>query len=242
LASRTLDADDTAWLTLAGTSAFWATGAALDAYVGRLAQLRPAGFVLVVARPAIGCPAPGVTAEEVEGLCRTVRSLSVRVPVVVSHGDLAALPAMAAGATGLGTGWDLRQRVLGADAYQISTTIRRRGSRITHGGLLAVLKRREAEALRVRDAALSRQLVPGAHPTGGPAEWEHHVTLLNTVVNQITSRPAGRARAHEIQKLYSAADGAFRRVEGLIRVQFGRAVWLDEVRDGVDRYAKAEGW
>lgn len=242
LAKRTHSYDQRTWLTVAGSPSFWAAGHALDAYVGKLAQLRPSGFVVVVARPNIGCPAPGVTAEEVEGLCRTVYSLGIRTQVIVSHGDLAALPAVAAGATGLGSGWDIRQRVLGGDAFQLATTFRRRGSRVMHRGLLAVLKRREAEALRARDPSLSSKLIPGQLPIGQNAEWEQHVEALAGLTDQISSPQSGESRANGLRQLYEAADADFRIVESSIRLEYGRQEWLDPVKGGFERYAIAEGW
>jgi len=242
LAQRTLSSESGAWLTIAGSPSFWSAGSVLDVHIGSLAQLRPSGFVLVVARPTIGCPAPGVTSEEVEGLCRTVYSLSARTQVIVSHGDLAALPAVAAGATGLGSGWDIRQQVLGGDAFQISTTFRRRGRRVTHRGLLSVLKRREAEALRARDALLSSRLIPGMLPIAQNDEWELHLHTLAEVAKQVTALPSGQPRADELHRLYSVANTDFRTVESLIRLEHGKQEWLDPVKGGLERYMAAEGW
>jgi hypothetical protein len=243
LARRTLDHDPGAWLTIAGAPGLWSSGSSLDILAGQFSELRPAGFIIVVARPTLGYPAPGITPDEVEGMCRTVHSLSIRVPVVVSHGDLAALPAVAAGATGVGSGWDLRQRVLGGDAFQVSSTFRRRGSRVTHIGLLSSLKRAEAERLRVRDAALSARLVPGPLPVGQVAEYQDHLRALADLGAQLGAQPSGRARVDELQRLYAAADADFQVVEGLARpIEFGRWAWLDPVTDGLAAYRAGEGW
>jgi hypothetical protein len=153
------------------------------------------------------------------------------------------LPAVAAGASGIGTGWDLRQRALGGDAYKKSTEIRRRGSRITHRGLLAVLKRREAEALGVRDRDLSSRLIPGALPVGQTAEWRHHIDCLNQLVDMLTSEAVGRPRVEALRSLYRSAMVDFGTVESLLRrVESGAALWLRPVSDGLDRYATNEDW
>jgi hypothetical protein len=185
-ARRTLLKDRNAWLTIAGATSFWEGGYALDAHIGGLAQLQPAGFLVVVTRASIACPAQGITAAEVEGLCRTVSSLSLRCPVIVSHGDFAALPAISAGATGIGSGWDLRQRVLAADAFQTATTRRRRGSRVTYRGLLSVLRRSEAERLRALDVARSDRLIADSEPfrTPVPIESVHRFRRFRTPVEE----------------------------------------------------------
>lgn len=243
LARMTMVEDDAAWLTLVGAPGFWCEGHNLDAHVGALAQMRPAGVIIAVARQVVAYPAQGLTAEEIQGLCRTVRSLVNRCPVIISHGDLAALPAVAAGCSGLGTGWDLRQRVLGAEAFRASTTKRRRGSRISHGGLLAVLKRREAERLRVVDPARSIRLVPGPLPTGIVPEYMHHLRMLGTAVEAISSAPVGQPRAELLRGFYADADQEFQAVEGLVRpLAFGRGDWLAPVSGGLARYMAAEGW
>ena len=90
-------------LAIAGDSTFWSAGHLLDGHVGALAQLDPAGWFVTVARQLSVVPVPA-TAAETHGLCRTVRALSDDGPVHVSHGDLAGLPAIAAGGTSLGAG------------------------------------------------------------------------------------------------------------------------------------------
>jgi hypothetical protein len=243
LARRTLDRDSSAWVTIVGTPSFWESGGALDAHVGSMAELRPAGFVVGVVRPALGSPPPGITADEVEGLCRTVYSLTMRCPVIATHADFAGLPAVAAGASGIGSGWFLRQRVLAPDAFRVSTTMRRAASRVTYQGLLAVLKRREAERLSVRDRAMSRRLVPGAVPPTGNPEWEHHLEVLAQTAATIAGRSAGRARARELARLYRASEVEFVAVEPLARpLSAGAAEWIEPLAQGLGNYARAEGW
>ena len=102
-----------------------------------------------MARNVAVLPVPALP-EEVHGICRTARSFGEEADVHVSHGDLAALPAIAAGATTLGTGWDLGQRVCGYSSYEARTT----GDggqwfqQATLEGLLSLMTRGEATLLR----------------------------------------------------------------------------------------------
>ena len=75
MAEIAADEDGGCFLTVAGDSAFWSGGSALDAHIGGLAQIEPAGWFLVVTRDIAALPVPA-DKEEVHGLCRTVRSLS----------------------------------------------------------------------------------------------------------------------------------------------------------------------
>lgn len=61
----------------------------------------------------------GASSEEIFGLMRTTFALSQDRPVRVAYGDLAALPAVAAGAEAVGTGWDMRQRICAYQDFQV---------------------------------------------------------------------------------------------------------------------------
>lgn len=86
-----LELEPTAGLTIAGVGTFWSDSRDLDAHVGALAALMPSGWFISFVQPDNDLP-PKLTAEEVYGICRTVRALSEYVPVHVSHGDFAASP------------------------------------------------------------------------------------------------------------------------------------------------------
>lgn len=162
LARVAIDLDPTCWLSVAGTAPFWASGAALDAHIGAFAQLQPAGWFLTVARPILTLPVEADT-EEVHGLCRTTRALADHAPVHISHGDLAGLPAVAAGARSIGSGWDQRQRVCAFGSYSARDPNAPGGAwyeRPTYRGLLGSLKTSEAAVLASRDIARSTQLGP----------------------------------------------------------------------------------
>lgn len=97
--------------SLVGTRSFWASGAQLDAYVGSLAALRAPVWMITMANELVVDHVPDLTETEAfAGLCRTVHSLSLRSRVIIAYGDFAALPAVAAGADTVGSGWDRAQR------------------------------------------------------------------------------------------------------------------------------------
>ena len=229
------------WVSVVGTSAFWSQGGYLDDYIGQLVNLRPMGVSLTVQRTQISYPPDAVEAE-VAGVCRSAHTMSLRSEVLVQHGDLSGLPALAAGAQMLGSGWDLRQRVFAPDGLRRDTTVRRAAKRITHDGVFAVLKRPEAERLLRTDPALSRRVVPGALPADGNGLWEHHLAVLSNRVAALLALPDRPARVRWLAGEYAAAEADFRRIERLTRLEFPPAAWLDAVRQGLDAYRVSEGW
>lgn len=244
MAELAVEADVGAYVAIVGTSTFWAAGSALDAYIGELVQLRPAGWAVTVTRDALRYPWPGLDPAEVAGLCRTVHSLSLRdAEVIACHGDLAALPAVAAGATYVGSGWDLRHRSCADDIFRSSSGIRRASYRVAHRGLLATLKRVEAETIHAADPTLSARLVPGPLPPDYNAHWRHHLRVLNSGVNRVASAGAGQARVDTLRRMYRTAQRDFDAVIGIVsRLEAGRSQWIDPLADGLELYAQGEGW
>ena len=168
LARASVEQDPATVLSIAGSGSFWASVKDLDSHIGGLAVLRPAGWSLTFTRPSNGLP-PDVTADEVFGLCRTVRALSEYAPVYVSHGDLAALPAVAAGAYAVGTGWDKRQRSVSYSDYVLRTEgIGKWYIRPTLIGLLGTLSGAESALLETQAPELADWL--GGTPTPGAKE------------------------------------------------------------------------
>lgn len=242
LAATATSQANRSWLAIVGTAAFWAQGTLLDDYIGQIAQLRPLGVLISVARTALAYP-PDVDGAEISGMCRSVHSLSLRCEVVVQHADLFGLPALAAGAHAIGAGWDLRQRVLAPQAFRTDTQMRRTANRITHSGLLGVLKRPEAERLLRLEPAMSRRLVPGALPGNGNPLWEHHLSVLADVVARTLAPPDRESRARGLAASYTASMADFRSVEGRARpIQSGPAAWLGGVTAGLSAYVAGEGW
>ncbi len=232
------------FLTIAGSATFWAAGDSLDAHVGALAQVGATGHWLVQARYEPSLPV-GTTPEEVAGLCRTARSLSGAGLVHISHGDLAAYPALAAGADSVGTGWDSRQR---ACAY--SNYVEREPSpggggwfqRPTHVGLMGFLARADAELLAVRDTPLSERLVPGPLPAPGPQEtWEHHARCLREMTDLLVASEVD-ARYQQAVTRYAEATAAWGEVAARIDVTSDATSWIDPFLEGLTLYGAEEGY
>lgn len=243
LARAAVDRDPGCWLSVAGTSPFWSSGTALDAHVGALAQLEPAGWSLIVARPILTLPVEA-DPEEVHGLCRTTRALSEHAPVHVSHGDFAALPAVAAGATSVGSGWDQRQRVCAFGSYSARDPNAGGGGwyeRPTYRGLLGSLTKNEAAVLADRDADRSARL--GPPPPPGPKEaFLHHAATLSSLVDRLLAVPDHRDRYTVLLDAYTTAAGEWPPVVAITGSPLGSANWIDVLVEGLRRYGAGEGW
>lgn len=230
-------------MPIVGDTHFWGSGAELDAYVGLLDQLEPSAWLLTVSRPDSTVPA-AVQAAEVFGLMRTSAALSQDKPVLVGHGDLAGLPAIAAGATGLGTGWDTRQRVL---AYSDHAARAAGGSggawykRPTLEGLLGNLLPSELQVLVNQDAALAARLVPGAVLDLAEPAFRHHATVLTNVVDELKTL-AGRDRAQRLRERYLAARMDWPRVQAITGCASGADRWVNPLLAGLEQFMTAEGW
>lgn len=242
LAEIAIEEDPSCYLTVAGDTAFWAGGPALDAHVGGLGQLQPSGWFLVVTRNVAILPVQAAE-EEVHGLCRTVRSLSEDGPVHVSHGDLAALPAVVAGATTVGTGWDPRQRVCAYASY-----VEREGGdgggawfqQTTHQGLLSLIGRGDSQLLANVNPALSQRLMPGSVPPGPAEIWEHHATVLGAAVEAL--RPGGATSYQNLDSRYLAAVADWGPVAQALGCSSLAGAWVGELSLGLNRFAATEGW
>jgi len=242
MAEATVAADRDAFLALAGSPGFWSQGPALDEFVGELAGLRPGGCLLTLARGSLRLSPLVDAPDEVQGICRSVHSLSLRSLVHVQHADLCGLPAIAAGATSLGTGWDLRQRIWAAEAFRRQSTGGQAARRVTHRGLLAIYRRQEAELLRAADAALSSRLIPGGLPATMKNEWEHHLAVLGEVVERIQSAPNRRQKVARLMSEYDAATQNFDQAATATPAFRGGAVaWIEARAEGLRRYAVDEG-
>jgi hypothetical protein len=243
LARVAVDLDPGAWLSVAGTAPFWASGAALDAHIGALAQLQPAGWFLTVARPLSTLPVEA-SVEEVHGLCRSTRALSEYAPVHISHGDLAALPAVAAGATRVGTGWDQRQRICAFSNYSARDPNAEGGGwyeRPTLVGLLGSLKTNEAAVLATQDAARATRL--GPLPPPGPKEaFLHHLAVLNDIVARLVAQPDHERRYRVLATAYAAAAAEWPTVADITGSPLGAADWITVLANGLGQYAQGEGW
>jgi hypothetical protein len=242
LAQIAIDLDSECRLSVAGDAAFWASGTTLDAHIGGLAQLEPAGWWLTVARNFTVLPVPALQ-EEIHGVCRTARSLGEDAEVHVSHGDLAGLPAIAAGATSLGTGWDPRQRVCGYASYEIRTA----GDggqwfqQATLEGLLSLMTRGEANLLAQRDASLAAQLLPGAVPPGPKEAFIHHIEVLDRVVSDLEALNA-RAAYDSLTDRYRDARQGWQDVATVIGIGSRAETWVRPFARGLRLYGQTEGF
>jgi hypothetical protein len=230
-------------LSIAGTAPFWQGRAALDAHIGAVASLQPGGWFLTVVRTATSLPVPA-TAEETHGLCRTTRALSEDAPVHISHGDVAAMPAVAAGASTIGSGWDQRQRVCSYDDYDARDPDATGGgwfARPSLQALLGSLLPNEATILGSRDAALVARL--GGLPAPGPREtFDHHLTVLTSIASGLQSIPDPEGRYRQLLALYDAARHEWPQVQAHTASATGAREWIDGVADGLALYGRTEGW
>jgi hypothetical protein len=235
--------DPEARLSIVGDSAFWASGMNLDAHIGSLAQLEAPGWSLTVARPLTLLAVPAMD-EEVHGLCRTAKALAEDSEVHISHGDLAGLPAVAAGATTLGTGWDPRQRVASYTSYEARGASGDGGQwfqQTTLEGLLSLLVRSEATLLYQRDQPLAEQLLPGTVPPGAKEAFHHHAAVLARIVDSLAAADDEDAYA-ALRDRYDAARGDWPRVAGLLGITSRANSWLGGPSDGLGLYGQTEGF
>lgn len=231
------------WLSIAGTGPFWSSDSALDAHVGALAQLDPAGWFITVARPLSSVPV-NAPADEVAGLCRTVRALSEYAPVHISHGDLAGLPAVAAGAFSVGSGWDQRQRVCSFGSFAARAGGDGGGGwyeRPTFGGLFGSLKRPEAELLNRTDLARATRL--GGLPAPGPKEaFLAHLTCLDALVRGVVAAGDYEARYRALTLAYDVATSEWPPVVALTSCDLAHGDWISDLVAGLRQYGAVEGW
>lgn len=239
--------DPAAGQTLVGTRTFWASGASLDAFIGELAALRAPVWVLTVANELVVSAEPDLAdTAAFMGLCRTVHSLSLRSRVIVSHADFTGLPAVAAGADTVGSGWDRAQRTFDPLAFHVSSDDSPRipASYVTQGGLHAVLRRSVAEAIERWDSKKATTLRGGPMPPSDAAERLHHLTQLRGVVLDLAARRDRSDRVTTLRDRYSMATTAFDQLLSEIPGVLTRAdkkVWATNQAQILDGYASEEG-
>jgi hypothetical protein len=240
MANVAVSIDRSSWVTVAGTTEFWqSTTADLDQYVADLVALEPQGFVLAVVRGTARYPAAGATASEVAGLAGATRRLSRVAPVVISHGDLAALPAAVAGTVGLGSGPDVRQRILSPVSFQPAGG----GSytfRVTFPSLISAFGRADARRLFEANSTLAASLAAGPMPQDEKSAYREHFDFLGRVLSDLRVIRSSRRRAFHLRTIYDSARTDWTSLP--IRPEFGRTEWLDPFSEGLRDYIAGEGW
>lgn len=239
-----IETDPNVWLTIAGTSTFWGDGSDLDAHIGALAALQPAGWFISFVQPENKLP-PRLSADEVFGVVRSVRALSEYQPVHMSHGDFAGLPGIAAGAQSVGTGWDKRQRVVAFSDYAARLPAGGMASwyeRPTLLGLLGTLENRDGALLGRQAPALASRL--GGLPIApGPKEsFMHHVAQLNAASLRVMAVSDYESRYRVLDEMYTEAATNWAAVRAATGIRDGAATWVAPFQRGLRMYAQSEGW
>lgn len=245
--SRGLDKDS--WQSLVGTRAFWSSGSQLDAYVGTLSALRAPVWMITVANEVVSGQVPDLTdTAAFAGLCRTVHSLSLRSRVILAFSDFAGLPAIAAGADTLGSGWDRGQRTFDPLSYRENSDDSPRipASYVTQGGLNAVLRRDTADAIIRWDAAQATRVRGGSMPPSDNAERMHHLQQLRSAVMDVAAENATRQdRIDALRCRYSAAaqdfDALIRDLQRIVR-DSDKEAWVINPCTILEEYAASEGF
>lgn len=232
---------------LAGNRNFWGSGSSLDAFVGALAALRAPTWILTMTNEVVLNGSPELSdVDAFVGFCRTVHSLSLRSRVIVAHSDYSGLPAIAAGADTVGSGWDRAQRTFDPLAFHVSSDDAPRipASYVTQGGLQAVLRRSVADALERWDRQIAAGWRGGPMPPSDAAERLHHLSQLTEAVRAINSSADRSARTARLRSGYEAASDAFDRILTDVPGQVTRgdkSAWSTNPLAVLNAYTAAEG-
>jgi hypothetical protein len=239
--------DKGCWQSIVGTRSFWSSGPHLDSYVGSLASLRAPVWMITVANELVVDHVPDLAdTAAFAGLCRTVHSLSLRSRVIVAYGDFAGLPAVAAGADTIGSGWDRGQRTFDPLAFRVDSDpgIRIPASYVTQGGLNSVLRRDIAEAIERWDAGRAREIRGGSMPPSDQAQRMHHLLQLRSAVEQIVAASSRPARVNELRHRYRTAishyDSLIAALPRVVR-EADKAAWASNPARVLEAYADSEG-
>ena len=161
----------------------------------------------------------------------------------ISHGDLAGLPAIVAGAATVGTGWDPRQRACAYASYMQRTAGGDGGqwfAQRTLRGLLSLLGRSDTQLLADQNATLATRLLPGNVPPGAAEGWDHHAKVLSDLVSSL--KRGGSSSYESLRNLYAAARTDWGVAASTIGCTSAADAWLSELALGLNRFASTEGW
>lgn len=238
--------DPATWQSLVGTRAFWASGSRLDAHIGLLASLRAPVWVVTVVNETVTDNVPDMAdAEAFEGLYRSIHSLSLRSRVIIAQSDFSGLPAVAAGADSVGSGWDRGQRTFDPLSFRQSDgSPRRSASYVTQGRLLSVLRRDAADAVNQWDSTRALAMRGGPMPTSDKLERIHHFRQLRGLVHAIEGSSTRQARVDELRRAYEQAGQDYQDLIQVLRPTVTaqqRLMWVENPRAALEAYAVAEG-
>lgn len=232
-------------ITVCGTNTFWRSGAALDAYVGRLARLRPAVCYVIPLRDRAGYPTDLSDTDATSGWLRTIHSLALRYRVIAAYTDHLGAIAAAAGADTVGTGWDQGQRVCTPDTFRTSAPGGTTVNYSPHPGLLARFNVTGARGLRDLATSFAEAMRWGhAIPNDMREHREQHFRALGEQIEAV--RAAGPSHADRYSVVRTAFAGAALSwdyavalgAQGVTRNE--RTAWLDAMRSGFESYVLAE--
>lgn len=237
-------ADEGAWQSLAGRRGFWLSEG-LDDYVGSLAQLRATVWFVTHVREEGVYPPTMVEAAQLAAVCRTVESLSLRSRVVLCQADLFGLPAVAAGADTVGTGWHTKQRVCSPSAYQQNDpdTVRRQALWLMYQGLATRIHKTDSDVLVSRDRARAEQLYIGPIVSINRDARIHHLQTLRGLTATVDAYAERADRVAALRSIYETAVGELddlaRRYSRTYARQ--RSDFVDGPLAALQMYAEAEG-
>lgn len=238
--------ESSAWQSLAGTRAFWSSGSRLDAHIGVLASLRAPVWVVTVVNESVGDNVPDMAdTEAFEGLCRSIHSLSIRSRVIIAQSDYSGLPAVAAGADTVGSGWDRGQRTFDPLSFRQSDgSPRRSASYVTQGGLLSVLRRDAADVITQWDSSRAFAMRGGPMPPSDQIERIHHFRQLRGLIQAINSGTTRQGRVDELRRAYTQAaqdyDDLVRALRPTVTAQ-QKLMWIENPRSALEAYSLREG-
>lgn len=244
LADEGKAADSHAWQSLAGRRGFWLS-ADLDNYVGAIQQIRSPVWFLTLIRDKSDYPPDMTESAQMAAFCRTVDSLSRRSRVVVCHADLFGLPAVAAGASSVGTGWHTKQRLCSPATFQTNDPdqIRRQAKWFTYLGLVARLHNNESQTLVSQDAARAAALYNGRIVDVGKDIRLHHLSVVQGLVATVSGWPSKQEKVAALRSIYEDAASELDDLAGKYSRAFTtqRVAHIDGSFEGLQAYATAEG-
>lgn len=235
--------------SLVATRQFWSSGPLLDGYVGSLAALRAPVWIITVANEVVLDGEPDMRDRDAfVGLCRTVRSLARRSRVILCYADYAGLPAVAAGADTIGTGWHRAQKTFDPKASAFhddgDSGIRRAAEYVTQGKIHAILRRDTGELIARWNRIRADVIRGGPMPPSANAERMHHLEQLTSAVEEINATTAPVDRYHVLRQRYSLAADEFDDLTRHVLAVKARdkEVWNVAPAEVLEAYAAAEGF